>query len=101
MDADLLVLLTDIDGLYTADPRKNPDAKHVDVVEKLDEHIMEFGGGSGTSLGTGGMATKLQAAKIATEAGCDMVIASGEDPAVLYDVVEGKRVGTRFVGKGE
>jgi glutamate 5-kinase len=101
MDADLLVLLTDIDGLYTADPRKNPDAKHVDVVEKLDEHIMEFGGGSGTSLGTGGMATKLQAAKIATEAGCDMVIASGEDPAVLYDVVEGKGVGTRFVGKGE
>jgi glutamate 5-kinase len=101
MDADLLVLLTDIDGLYTADPRKNPDAKHIDLVEKLDEHIMEFGGGSGTSLGTGGMATKLQAAKIATNAGCDMVIASGEDPAILYDVVDGKGVGTRFVGKEE
>ena len=101
MGADLLILLTDIDGLYTADPRKNPDAKHIDVVEKLDEHIMEFGGGSGSSLGTGGMATKLQAAKIATNAGCDMVIASGEDPVILYDVVEGKAVGTRFVGKGE
>ncbi len=101
MEAELLILLTDIDGLYTADPRKDPKAKHIDLVEHLDDHIMEFGGGSGSSLGTGGMATKLQAAKIATQAGCDMVIASGEDPSILYDVVEGKSVGTRFVGKGE
>ncbi|MBR6549340.1 MAG: glutamate 5-kinase [Clostridia bacterium] len=101
MGADLLILLTDIDGLYTADPRKDPDAKHIDLVEELDQHIMEFGGGSGSSLGTGGMATKLQAAKIATTAGCDMVIVDGSEPVVLYDVVEGKTVGTRFVGKGK
>ncbi len=101
MGADLLILLTDIDGLYTADPRKDPDAKHIDLVEKLDQHIMELGGGSGSSLGTGGMATKLQAAKIATTAGCDMVIVDGSEPIVLYDVVEGKQVGTRFVSKVE
>ncbi len=101
MGADLLILLTDIDGLYTADPRKDPAAKHIDLVEKLDQHIMGLGGESGSSLGTGGMATKLQAAKIATTAGCDMVIVDGSEPVVLYDVVEGKQVGTRFVSKVE
>lgn len=99
MSADLLVLLTDIDGLYTADPHTNPDAKHIDVVEDIDDNIMAFGSGSSSALGTGGMATKLQAAKIATTAGCDMVIVDGSEPVVLYDVVEGKRVGTRFVSK--
>ncbi len=99
MSADLLILLTDIDGLYTADPHTNPDAKHIDVVEKIDDNIMAFGSGSSSALGTGGMATKLQAAKIATTAGCDMVIVDGSEPVVLYDVVEGKRVGTRFVSK--
>ncbi len=99
MSADLLILLTDIDGLYTADPHTNPDAKHIDVVEKIDDNIMAFGSGSSSALGTGGMATKLQAAKIATTAGCDMVIVDGSEPVVLYDVVEGKRIGTRFVSK--
>ncbi|MBQ6818454.1 MAG: glutamate 5-kinase [Clostridia bacterium] len=99
MSADLLILLTDIDGLYTADPHTNPDAKHIDVVEDIDDNIMAFGSGSSSALGTGGMATKLQAAKIATTAGCDMVIVDGSEPVVLYDVVEGKRVGTRFVSK--
>lgn len=101
MKAELLILLTDIDGLYTADPRCTPDALRIPLVNEVDEHIMDFAGGSGTALGTGGMATKLQAAKIATAAGCDMVIANGEDPSVLYDIVAGKSVGTRFVGKGE
>lgn len=99
MSADLLILLTDIDGLYTADPHTNPNAKHIDVVEDIDDNIMAFGSGSSSALGTGGMATKLQAAKIATTAGCDMVIVDGSEPVVLYDVVEGKRVGTRFVSK--
>ena len=99
MSADLLILLTDIDGLYTADPHTTPDAKHIDVVEDIDDNIMAFGSGSSSALGTGGMATKLQAAKIATTAGCDMVIVDGSEPVVLYDVVEGKRVGTRFVSK--
>ncbi|MBR4868846.1 MAG: glutamate 5-kinase [Clostridia bacterium] len=100
MGADLLVLLTDIDGLYTEDPHTNPNAEHIDVVENIDDNIMAFGSGSSSALGTGGMATKLQAAKIATTAGCDMVIVDGSEPVVLYDVVEGKNVGTRFVGKG-
>lgn len=95
--ADLLVLLSDIDGLYTADPHRDPNAKLIARVEKLDDSIMALGGGKGSSLGTGGMQTKLRAAKIATEAGCDMVISNGADPERLYDILEGKSVGTRFV----
>ena len=74
--ADLLILLSDIDGLYDSDPHKNPDARAHPVVERLDDHIRALAGGSGSSLGTGGMVTKLQAAQIATEAGCEMVIAN-------------------------
>ncbi len=97
--ADLLVLLSDIDGLYDSDPHKNPAAKLIDTVETLDERIYALAGGEGSSLGTGGMVTKLRAAKIATEAGCEMVIANGKTPEVLYDILEGKRIGTRFLRK--
>ena len=99
IQADLLILLSDIDGLFDGDPRKNPDAKLIDTVEKIDEHIISLGGGSGSNLGTGGMATKLRAAQMATAAGCEMVIANGQSPEVLYDVVAGKRVGTRLLAK--
>lgn len=98
LKADLLVLLSDIDGLYTADPRKDPAAKRIPVVEKITPEILALAGGSGSSLGSGGMATKLKAAQIVTEAGIDMVIANGEDPEVLYRLFDGKAVGTRFVG---
>lgn len=96
---DLLVLLSDIDGLYDGDPRKNPDAKLIPTVETVDERIIALGGGSGSSLGTGGMATKLLAAQIAVGAGCEMVIANGEKPELLYDIVAGKPIGTRFLVK--
>ena len=99
IQADLLILLSDLDGLFDGDPRKNPDAKLIDTVEKIDEHIISLGGGSGSNLGTGGMATKLRAAQMATAAGCEMVIANGQSPEVLYDVAAGKRVGTRFLAK--
>lgn len=99
IQADLLILLSDIDGLFDGDPRKNPDAKLIDTVEKIDEHIISLGGDSGSNLGTGGMATKLRAAQMATAAGCEMVIANGQSPEVLYDVAAGKRVGTRFLAK--
>ena len=99
IQTDLLILLSDIDGLFDGDPRKNPDAKLIDTVEKIDEHIISLGGGSGSNLGTGGMATKLRAAQMATAAGCEMVIANGQSPEVLYDVAAGKRVGTRFLAK--
>ena len=97
--ADLLVLLSDIDGLYTADPRKDPNAKLIARVEKLDESILALAGVSGTNLGTGGMVTKLQAAKICMACGCDMIITNGKDPQNLYDIVDGKAVGTTFTEK--
>ena len=97
--ADLLVLLSDIEGLYTADPRKDPDAKLINLVEEVTPEVEALAGGAGSSLGTGGMATKLRAAKMVTAAGCDMIIANGEHPEYLYDIVDGKAVGTRFLGK--
>ena len=97
--ADLLVLLSDIEGLYTADPRKDPNATLISVVEEVTPEVEALAGGAGSSLGTGGMATKLRAAKMVTAAGCDMIIANGEKPAYLYDIVDGKSVGTRFLGK--
>ncbi|MEA5058575.1 MAG: glutamate 5-kinase [Clostridia bacterium] len=97
--ADLLVLLTDIDGLYTSDPHTDPEAKRIRRVEEITPAILALGGGKGSALGTGGMATKLTAAQKATQAGVDMIIANGEDPSLLYDIVEGKPVGTYFVGR--
>ena len=95
--ADLLVLLSDIEGLYTADPRKDPNAKLIPTVEEVTPEIEALAGGVGSSLGTGGMATKLRAAKMVIAQGCDMVITNGEHPERLYDIAEGKDVGTRFV----
>ncbi len=97
INADLLILLSDIDGLYDKDPHKCSDAKLIHTVEEITGDILKLGGGKGSSLGTGGMATKLKAAQIATQAGCEMVIANGAYPHKLYDIVEGKPVGTRFV----
>lgn len=97
--ADLLVLLSDIDGLYTSDPRKCPDAKLIPVIEELTPEVMTLGEGKGSELGTGGMKTKLHAAEIATNAGIDMIIANGANPAALYNIVDGKALGTRFLGK--
>ena len=97
--ADLLVLLSDIDGLYTADPHKDENAKLIPVVECITPEIEALAGGKGSSLGTGGMATKLKAAKLVNESGCDMMIINGDDPTKLYDILEGKAVGTRFLGK--
>ena len=99
VQADLLVLLSDIDGLYTADPKRNPDARLIPQVDEITADILALAGGAGSSLGTGGMATKLRAAQIAMEAGVDMIIANGETPEVLYDLFDGKAVGTRFSGK--
>ena len=101
VDADMLVLLSDIDGLYTADPRKNPDATLIPTVEKLTDEVMALAGGAGSSMGSGGMATKLKAAGIAMDAGIDMIIANGEAPEALYALLEGKPIGTRFIGKVE
>ena len=97
--ADLLVLLSDIEGLYTADPRKDPSVKLIPVVEEVTPEIEALAGGVGSGLATGGMATKLRAAKMVAEVGCDMIITNGEHPEVLYDIAEGKAVGTRFIGK--
>jgi glutamate 5-kinase len=101
VDADLLILLSDIDGLYTADPHKNADAKLISEVRELSEDILALAGDAGTSLGTGGMQTKLRAARITTEAGCDMIIANGAEPNLLYDILDGKPVGTKFYSNGK
>ena len=95
--ADLLILLSDIDGLYTDDPRKNPDAKFVERVDSLTDELISMGKGStGSSVGTGGMETKLTAAKIATYSGADMVIANGRDVRVIHRIMEGRNYGTIF-----
>ena len=94
--ADLLVLLSDIDGLYDADPRTHPNAKLIHHVEAITPELRAMAGGAGTWRGTGGMATKLNAAQIALDAGIQMVIANGNNIESLYDIVAGKDVGTRF-----
>ncbi|MDD3347382.1 glutamate 5-kinase [Oscillibacter sp.] len=95
--ADLLILLSDIDGLYEADPKTHPDAKLLHRVEHLTPEILEMAGGAGTWRGTGGMATKLSAARIAMAGGCDMVITNGARMEDLYEIVEGRDIGTRFL----
>lgn len=92
--ADLLILLSDIDGLYTDDPRKNPDAKFINLVPELSDEYLNMGKGAGTSFGTGGMKTKLSAAKIATDAGADMIITNGNDVENIRRVLNGEEVGT-------
>lgn len=95
--ADLLILLSDIDGLYTDDPRKNPKAELIPVVEKIDNRIENMAGDTvGSDVGTGGMTTKLTAARIVTLSGADMIIANAKDVGVLHQIFEGKQVGTFF-----
>ena len=95
--ADLLILLSDIDGLYDKNPKEHPDAKLIPIVEKVTADIEALGGGSGSALGTGGMHTKLHAAKIANESGCEMIITNGDTPENLYRIFEGEAVGTKFI----
>jgi glutamate 5-kinase len=95
-DADLLLLLTDQQGLYTADPRSNPDAKLISHVSRIDDQMRLLAGGSVSGLGTGGMSTKLQAADIATRAGILVVIAAGGSPELIGKIIEGESVGTSF-----
>ena len=97
--ADLLVLLSDIDGLYTADPHADADARLISRVEAITPDILALAGESGSHLGTGGMATKLRAAQRVNAAGIDMVIANGSDPDILYQIIEGAPAGTRFIGR--
>lgn len=97
VSADLLILLSDIDGLFTADPHTDPNAKLISVVLEINDDILALGGDEGSAFGTGGMRTKLHAAQICTEKNCDMIIANGEKPDILYDIVDGKAVGTRFI----
>lgn len=97
--ADLLILLSDIDGLYTGNPKTDKTATMISEVRELTDEIMALGGSAGSELGTGGMQTKLKAAKIVVCTGCDMIIANGENPDILYDILDGKSVGTRFYSK--
>ncbi len=98
VEADALVLLSDIDGLYTDDPRTNPDVKYIEVVEELTDELMNMGKAStGSSVGTGGMTTKLQAAKIASSTGVDMVIANSKDIKVIHRILSGQNIGTLFL----
>ncbi len=99
INADLLVLMSDIDGLYTADPHKDSTASLIPEIRELTPEIMALGGDAGSSLGTGGMRTKLHAAEICTENGTDMIITNGQNPCILYDITDGKSVGTRFIAK--
>jgi glutamate 5-kinase len=95
--ADLMILLTDQKGLYTADPRRYPNAQLIPVVKHIDENIIALAGGSSTSLGTGGMATKLEAARTASQCGTQTIIASSSQPDVLIDIMDGKSTGTLFL----
>ncbi len=97
--ADLLVILTDIDGLYETDPRKNPDAKKIEVVYHIDDYIREIAGDSGSNRGTGGMATKITAAAAAASSGISTCVMSGADPSKMYRLFEGERIGTLFVAE--
>ena len=98
VEADALILLSDIDGLYTDDPRTNPDAKYIEVVEELNDDFINMGKAStGSTVGTGGMNTKLQAAKIASSMGIDMVIANSKDIKVIHRILDGRNIGTLFL----
>ncbi len=94
--ADLLIIFTDIEGLFSADPRRDPDAHLIPVVERIDAKLRAIAGGPGTAGGTGGMATKLTAAELCMDAGIPMLITKGDRAEVLYDIVEGRAAGTLF-----
>ncbi len=98
-DSSLLVLLSDIEGLYTSDPHKDKNATLISEVKEITPEILSLAGEKGSELGTGGMATKLRAAQICTDSGIDMVIANGSNPSLLYDILAGESVGTKFFGR--
>lgn len=97
--ADLLIILSDIDGLYTADPRKDSEARLITEVREITPELEAGAGGGGTALSSGGMATKLNAAKICMDAGTDMIIVNGSNPSVLYKILNGEPIGTRFISR--
>lgn len=98
-NADLLIILSDIDGFYDSDPRSNDSAKLLSEIEDITPELEECAGGAGSKLGTGGMVTKLAAAKTAINAGVDMILANGSEPDIIREILEGKEIGTLFVGK--
>ena len=98
-DADFIINMSDIDGLYNKDPRKFDDAMLIDRVEEINDEIRAYAGGAGSNRGTGGMATKIEAARIATDSGIPMLIINGENPYKLYDILDGKHIGTYFASK--
>jgi len=99
VNADVLIILTDIEGLFNGNPREDINAKLIPVVEEINDEIFALAGGSGSNRGTGGMVTKLHAAQIATQAGIDTVVMSGEDPKDIYKLLDGRQIGTIFIGK--
>ena len=99
--SESLIILSDIDGLYDCDPHKNPDAKLISTVAKIDDTILSYAGGAGSNRGTGGLITKLHAAQIVTEHQIPMFIVNGRNPEILYDLFEGKHVGTYFMSSSE
>lgn len=98
-NADLLIILSDIDGFYDSDPRNNESAKLLSQIENITPELEECAGGAGSKLGTGGMVTKLAAGKIAINAGVDMILANGDEPDIIRSILEGKEIGTLFIGK--
>lgn len=99
--ADILINMSDIDGLFDSDPRKNPEARLIGRVDKIDEKVLSYAGGAGTDRGTGGMITKIKAAEIAGSAGIPMLIVNGKNPDVLYEISDGHHIGTYFAASGE
>jgi len=99
VNADLLIILSDINGFYDSDPRENKNSKLIETVTEIDEYVMKCAGGEGTKLGTGGMVTKLNAANMVINAGIHMVLANGSDPFIIFDILRGENVGTFFVAK--
>lgn len=99
VEADLLILMSDIEGLYTDDPKRNPNARFIHTVAEIDEELEQMGKGVSSEVGTGGMATKIRAAKIVTASGADMVIANGDNIYAVNDIMAGKKVGTLFLSR--
>ncbi|WP_454055368.1 glutamate 5-kinase [Clostridium sp. Marseille-Q7071] len=99
VNADLLVILSDIDGFYDSNPRTNKDAKFIKEVKSITDEVQSFAEGAGSNLGTGGMETKIYAAKRVTDNGTNMILANGKDPSILIDILNGEEVGTLFLGK--
>lgn len=99
VEADLLIMLSDIDGLYSEDPKENPNAEILSTITEISPELENTAKGSGSSFGTGGMITKIIAAKICSGAGIDAVLTNGKDPYILFDIIDGQQVGTLFISK--